>query len=435
MKISPPHYFKPQGSPSRGCEGGAFGEKPSAAAREVRFKVLWGAKWTFIPSPLPRQRNSLQTSKENTYICIFRTWKLHLAVDLSPLFFPGKSRVERPCCQTRRCAVGESVRWRLETLDRGAGAERYAISALVSFACIIHATPTNYLGLAPSKRWNVVDLLEGIFSLSHHAAQSRLHPKDVSSPFWDTLKLRLLIFSWLAPNAPHKARIDVDGSIPALLPEFPQPYMTFCFGFAFLSIPLISLQMRNYLITARGVEKWPNVRPVKPNGLCHCDVCFCFLLQITSGIHGRFKAQMRTKGCGTISTLSSCSIDPHMGHGPPLLSPCSPPCMAWGLYLSSHFTIPESGLNKSIISCSLHDSIADRGPFKESMFFSKSKQLNVPLKWWKLVWLTARGVAISHPTEGRTLPTGPMAVHLRFILRTILFIFFFFICDLFNFRM
>lgn len=155
---------------------------------------------------------------------------------------------------------------------------------------------------------------------------------------------------------------------------------------------------------------------------------FVFFYKLTSGIHGRFKARMRTKGCGTISTLSSCSIDPHMGHGPPLLSPCTPPPprMAWGLYLSSHFTIPESGLNKSIIiSCSLHDSIADRGPFKESMFFSKSKQLNVPLKRWKLVWLTARGVAISHPTEGRTLPTGPMAVHLRFILRTILFIIFF----------
>lgn len=96
MKIPPPHYFKPQGSPSRGCELGAFGEKPSAAAHEVRFKVLWGAKWTFIPSPLPRQRNSLQTSKENTYICIFRTWKLYLAVDLSPFLSLGKAESKEP---------------------------------------------------------------------------------------------------------------------------------------------------------------------------------------------------------------------------------------------------------------------------------------------------------------------------------------------------
>lgn len=117
------------------------------------------------------------------------------------------------------------------------------------------------------------------------------------------------------------------GPFPLCCQTSRKPYVTFCFGFAFLSIPLISLPMRNYLITARGVEEWPNIRPVKPNGLCHRGVCFCFLLQITSGIHGRFKARMRTKGCGTISTLSSCSIDPHMGHGPPLLSPRPSPSL------------------------------------------------------------------------------------------------------------
>lgn len=117
---------------------------------------------------------------------------------------------------------------------------------------------------------------------------------------------------------------------------------------------------------------------------------FVFPLQITSGILGRSKARIRTKGCGTISTLSSCRIDPHMGHGPPLPPP-APPCMARGLYLSSHFTVPESGLNKSIISCSPRDSIiAGRSPFKESMFCSKSKRLNVSLKPWTLGWLASQ---------------------------------------------
>lgn len=100
-------------------------------------------------------------------------------------------------------------------------------------------------------------------------------------------------------------------------------------------------------------------------------------------------------------------------------APAPPPCIASGLYLSSHFTIPESGLNKSIISFLLQDSITDPSPFKESMFFSKSKQLNISLRRWKLGGLAARGVAISHPTEGGTLRTGPIVVYFGFIFRTV----------------
>lgn len=37
-----------------------------------------------------------------------------------------------------------------------------------SFTCIIHVTPTNYLGLAPSKCQNSEDLLDSAFSLLYH---------------------------------------------------------------------------------------------------------------------------------------------------------------------------------------------------------------------------------------------------------------------------
>lgn len=122
------------------------------------------------------------------------TWRL------TPLLFPflGKAESKKPCCQMRRRAVkaGEARREGGGGGGGRLGAELYAISALVSFACIIHPPPTNYLGLAPSKRRNAVDLSEGVFShLHHHAAQSRPRPADVSSPFSDTLKWRLLIFS------------------------------------------------------------------------------------------------------------------------------------------------------------------------------------------------------------------------------------------------
>lgn len=127
----------------------------------------------------------------------------------------------------------------------------------------------------------------------------------------------------------------------------------------------------------------------------------CFLWQITSGMHCSYAVALRPEW---EQRAAAFPLSHHVvlipmwvtGH---LDSAHAPrPLIASGLDLSSHFTIPESGLNKSIISSLLQGSFADRSPFKESMWFSKSKQLNVSLKRWKLGWLTARGVAISHPT-------------------------------------
>lgn len=100
------------------------------------------------------------------------TWRLTLG---SLFCWEKPSRKKKPRCQMRRHAVkAGDTRPRWVGLGGAMGAELYAISALVSFACIIHVTPTNYLGIAPGKRRNAVDLLAGIFSHLHHAAQSRL---------------------------------------------------------------------------------------------------------------------------------------------------------------------------------------------------------------------------------------------------------------------
>lgn len=126
------------------------------------------------------------------------TWKLYLELT-SPQFFPGKSWVGRRCCQMLHCMVGFYTVQVQDEDSTGVGSKNRRHSTQekkkkVSFACIIYVTPTNYLGLAPSKSQNMVDLLEGIFSLSHHAPQSSLHPKEVSSPTSDTAELRLLLF-------------------------------------------------------------------------------------------------------------------------------------------------------------------------------------------------------------------------------------------------
>lgn len=85
---------------------------------------------------------------------------------------------------------------------------------------------------------------------------------------------------------------------------------------------------------------------------------WCFFFSFTNNVtnvlwhDGRFmaKAQMRTKSCGTISTLSSCSIDLHVGHGPPLLSPITLPLSPQDCVCHLISPSSQSGLNKSITS-------------------------------------------------------------------------------------
>lgn len=190
--IPPPHFFKPRGSPSQAVnEGSTVKSLQQPPARcTSRFYEVGSEPYSLCREILSkRQRKILAFAFLELENC---TWRL----TPSALFFPGKSRVEITLLSDA-AACGEGWRHSTDGLWGGGGAraELYAISALVSFACIIHVTPTNYLGLAPSKRRNVVDLSEGIFSLLHHAAQSRLHIEEVSSPFSDPVKLRLLIFS------------------------------------------------------------------------------------------------------------------------------------------------------------------------------------------------------------------------------------------------
>lgn len=168
-------------------------------------QVLWGVKWTFIPPPFPRPRNSFKRQRK---ILIYAflwlencSWNWPL-----PSFLLGKADsgdVAVKCCTAWLDSILYKYKMKIaqglvlktgDTLPRERKKNVYTISALVSFACIIYVTPTNYLGLALSKSQNAVDLLEGIFSLSHHAPQSSLHPKDVSSPTSDTAELRLLLF-------------------------------------------------------------------------------------------------------------------------------------------------------------------------------------------------------------------------------------------------
>lgn len=171
---------------TKGLRWKAFSSRPQGARQGfMRWEVnLNSLAWEILSK---RQRKILAFAFLGLENC---TWQL----TPSALYFPGKSRVEITLLSDV-AACGEGWRHSTDGMWWGARAELYAISALVSFACIIHVTPTNYLGLAPSKRRNVVDLSEGIFSLLHHAAQSRLHIGEVSSPFSDTVKLRLLIFS------------------------------------------------------------------------------------------------------------------------------------------------------------------------------------------------------------------------------------------------
>lgn len=139
-------------------------------------QVLWGVKWTFIPPPFPRPRNSFKRQRK---ILIYAflwlencTWNWPL-----PSFFLGKAEsgdVAVKCCTAwldsilykYKMKTAQELVLKPETLHPGKEKKNvYTISALVSFACIIYVTPTNYLGLAPSKSQNVVDLLEGIFSI------------------------------------------------------------------------------------------------------------------------------------------------------------------------------------------------------------------------------------------------------------------------------
>lgn len=144
--------------------------------------------------------------------------------------------------------------------------------------------------------------------------------------------------------------------------------------------------------------KWP------VSQWCCCCCFFSFTNNITNVLwqDSRFvaKAQMRTKSCGTISTLSSCSIDLRVGHGPPFLSPITLPLSPQDD--TCHLISPssQSGLNKSITSFFAASLYWRPQPFwGKSVCLSQITLLGVSLvqSYGSLNKLTATGKIIFYP--------------------------------------
>lgn len=141
-------------------------------------RFLWGAKWTIIPSnpsaAFPETEEFSLNPEEKYLYMRFYDLKSVLETDLCPLF--GKVFSAKHCAawldsilymqkDEWSTTVGFKVR-------HNPGIKRLTVSLqFLSFACIIHVTPTNYLGLAPSKCQNLVDLLDSIFPLTSCTVQ------------------------------------------------------------------------------------------------------------------------------------------------------------------------------------------------------------------------------------------------------------------------
>lgn len=136
------------------------------------------------------------------------------------------------------------------------------------------------------------------------------------------------------------------------------------------------------------------------------------------------KAQQRTKSSGTISTLSSCSIDLHVGHGTPFLSPMTLPLSPQDY--TCHLISPslQSGLNKSITSFFAAWLYWRPQPlWGKSMCFSQITLLSVSLvqSYGGLSKLAATGKIIFYPIDGTTFLFWPKAMYPGFILISFFF--------------
>lgn len=326
MKIPPPHYFQASGFSftglrTRGLSVKSLGQPPTRCASrfyEVRSEPLFPR--------LCRGRGIL--SKRQRKILIFAflglencTWRL-----TSRLFFPWEKQSRKTRLSDVAVRGGRELAVKAgDTRPRGgSGALRHlCISVLrLHYSCY-----TNKLFRpCPEQTPECGGFIRGyIFPLASYSAIKTASQRceltflryaqiEVINLFMTSTKCSTQGQDWCG---------RVHSRFAARLPPTVYDILFWiCIPFNTLDI-ITNAQLLNHR-PWRG-RMTQHTATVKPNGLCHCDVCFCFLLQITSGIHSRFKARMRTKGCGTISTLSSCSIDPHMGHGPPLLSPCPSP--------------------------------------------------------------------------------------------------------------